>query len=253
VQGGVIVGLTDISMKFGSTPILNNVSLSVERGQSWVFVGPSGQGKSVLLKIMSGLLKPTAGRVDWEGREADKIPSRERVQMMRKMGMLFQKNALFDFLTVEDNVSFPLLETTDLDPTEIESRVAHFLEAVELDHCRKLYPHEISGGMQKRLGMARASALKPQVVFYDDPTAGLDPVTSRKVTELILSLKKELDSTIITITNDMNRAYQLAGTISMVVDCELITMGNEKETRSHADPRVNQFINGHLNGPLTSE
>jgi phospholipid/cholesterol/gamma-HCH transport system ATP-binding protein len=174
----------------------------------------------------------------------------ERLEWMRKTGMLFQKNALFDSLTVADNVAFPLRETTKLTESEIKERVAYFLKAVGLDHAFELFPNEISGGMQKRLGIARALALHPELIFYDDPTAGLDPITSRMIVQLILELRKKMKSTIISITNDMNRAYQIADRLAMVIDGEVIITGNAEQTRSHRDPRVQQFIRGLLDGPL---
>src|SRR5262249_39844909 len=149
---------------------------------------------------------------------------------------------LFDSLTCAENVAFPLRETTNLNEEQIQTKVDFFLEAVGLSHARNLCPDEISGGMQKRLGIARALALSPQIVFYDDPTAGLDPITSRKIVDLILQLQKELKSTVIAITNDMNRAYQMADRIAMVVEQELVMTGSVEETKNHADLRVQQFI-----------
>ena len=170
---------------------------------------------------------------------------------MRRMGMLFQKNALFDSLTVLENICFPLRELTDLSEAEIVSKARVFLEAVGLEQAGDRYPDEISGGMQKRLGIARALALEPEIIFYDDPTAGLDPITSRKIIDLILDLKKKRGSTVVAITNEMARAYQMADTIAMVVEQTVIETGSVEETKRSSESRVKQFIRGDLIGPLT--
>jgi phospholipid/cholesterol/gamma-HCH transport system ATP-binding protein len=231
--------------------VLRDVSLSIRAGESFVLLGPSGMGKSVLLKLMAGLIAPTEGKVLWGHDDAMTLRGENRVKWMRQMGVVFQKNALFDSLSVFDNVAFPLRETTELAELHLERRVAFFLEAVGLSHAKDLFPNEISGGMQKRLGIARALALEPKIIFYDDPTAGLDPITSRKIVQLILDLKKQMNSTIITITNDMNRAYQVADRLGMVVDAELLITGNVEETKKFRDARVQQFIRGAIEGPLT--
>lgn len=241
----------DVSVDFGDGSLLENVNLTVADGESVVLIGPSGMGKTVALKLLAGLLKPFSGQVLVDGEDLHAIEERERVQILLKMGMLFQKNALFDSLTVGENIAFPLREITELTEAEIAEKVALFLEAVGLSHARDLFPDEISGGMQKRLGIARALALNPRIVLYDDPTAGLDPITSRKIVDLILRLRKEQGSTVVAVTNDMARAYQLADRIVMVVDRELIVTGNRAATLAHPDPRVAQFVRGRLDGPLT--
>ena len=250
-MASIQLALQDVSIDFGDGHILKNVNLEVKAGESVVLIGPSGFGKSVVLKLFAGLLKPTAGRVMVAGKDLHAISTREQVELLLQMGMLFQKNALFDSLTVGENIAFPLREKTRLSESEIQERVSYFLEAVAIPHARALYPDEISGGMQKRLGIARALALKPKIVFYDDPTAGLDPITSRLIIDLILQLRQENKSTVVAVTNDMARAYQLADRITMVVDSELIVTGGREATLKHKDPRVAQFIRGSLTGPLT--
>jgi phospholipid/cholesterol/gamma-HCH transport system ATP-binding protein len=216
-------------------------------------IGPSGFGKSVVLKLFAGLLKPTKGRVLVDGQDLWQLSPEALAAIQLKMGMLFQKNALFDSLTVGENIAFPLREKSRLSEEQIQERVGQFLEAVGIVHARHLYPDEISGGMQKRLGIARALALQPQIVLYDDPTAGLDPITSRRIAELILQMRREQSGTTVVVTNDMARAYQLADRLVMVVDGELIVTGNKEQTLAHKDPRVAQFVRGRLNGPLTVE
>ncbi len=245
------LALENISLSFAGSPLLRRVNLSVAQGESLVLIGPSGQGKTVILKLLAGLLKPDSGRVLVCNQDLAALPFSERVQLLLQMGMLFQKNALFDSLRVGENIAFPLRETTTLSEAEIQKRVSFFLEQVGLNHARELFPDEISGGMQKRLGIARALALNPKIVLYDDPTAGLDPITSRRIVELILKLKEEQGSTIVAITNDMARAYQLADRIAMVVDGEIIVTGDRESTLRNTDPRVVQFIRGQLEGPLT--
>jgi phospholipid/cholesterol/gamma-HCH transport system ATP-binding protein len=247
----VQLALQDVSIDFGDGYLLKNVNLEVREGESVVLIGPSGFGKSVVLKLFAGLLKPTTGKVMVSGKDLHAISPREQVELLLQMGMLFQKNALFDSLTVGENIAFPLREITKLSESEIQDRVTFFLEAVAIPHARDLFPDEISGGMQKRLGIARALALNPKIVLYDDPTAGLDPITSRRIVELILQLRAENKSTLVSVTNDMARAYQLADRITMVVDAELIVTGDKEATLKHKDPRVAQFIRGSLEGPLT--
>lgn len=238
-------------MKFGDSVVLNKVNLQVEKGECLVLIGPSGKGKTVVLKLFAGLLKPISGKVLIENKDLNSLSHTEQEELLLQMGMLFQKNALFDSLSVGENVAFPLREKTALEEEAIQAKVSFFLESVGIDHARTLYPDEISGGMQKRLGIARALALDPKIVLYDDPTAGLDPITSRRIIDLVMQLRKEQKSTVIAVTNDMARAYQMADRIAMVVDGEVIVTGNKEQTLAHRDPRVAQFVRGQLEGPLT--
>lgn len=243
--------LQEVEVAFGPQVVLKNISVEIPRGEVFVLMGPSGQGKTTLLKTMAGLITPRNGKVFINDLDWSTLGGNERFETLKKLGMLFQKNALFDSLTCGENIAFPLRETTDLMEEQIQTKVDIFLEAVGITHAKFLYPDEISGGMQKRLGIARALALNPEVIFYDDPTAGLDPITSRKIIELILQLQRENNSTVIAITNDVNRAYQLADRMALVVDQELVITGTPEETKKHKDPRVQQFIQGALTGPLT--
>jgi phospholipid/cholesterol/gamma-HCH transport system ATP-binding protein len=240
----------NVQVAFGEHVVLKNIQLKVEHQECLVLIGPSGQGKTVLLKTLSGLITPSSGQVFIYGQDWERINNSQKMEILKKIGMLFQKNALFDSLTCGENIAFPLRETTTSSEKEIAEIVEYFLEAVGILHAKNLYPDEISGGMQKRLGIARALALKPELIFYDDPTAGLDPITSKKIIELILDLKKKNNSTVIAITNDMNRAYQMADRIAMVYNQELIITGNVQQTKAHTHPAVKQFIRGSLQGPL---
>jgi phospholipid/cholesterol/gamma-HCH transport system ATP-binding protein len=243
--------LQGIEVAFDTQIVLKDISVEIPVGEIFVLIGPSGQGKTTLLKTMSGLITPRNGRVFINEQDWSTLGGNERFETLKKLGMLFQKNALFDSLSCGENIAFPLRETTDLNAEEIQTKVDVFLEAVGIAHAKFLFPDEISGGMQKRLGIARALALNPEIIFYDDPTAGLDPITSRKIVDLILDLQKKNNSTVVAITNDMNRAYQLADRMALVVDQELIITGSPDETKRHPDPRVQQFIRGALTGPLT--
>lgn len=246
-----MISLRDVTVAFENHVVLDHINLDIAKGESFVIVGPSGQGKTTLLKTMSGLITPQNGKVFIEQKEWALLSAAERLPLLKKMGVLFQKNALFDSLTCIENICFPLGETTNLSDWEIIKKAESFLDAVGIPHARDLYPDEISGGMQKRLGIARALSLDPEIIFYDDPTAGLDPITSKKIIELILKLRAEKGSTIVAVTNDMNRAYQMADRIGVVIDRELLITGTPEETKHHGDPRVHQFVRGLLEGPLT--
>lgn len=243
--------LHEVEVAFDTQVILKDISLEVARGEVFVLMGPSGHGKTTLLKTMAGLVTPRKGKVYINELDFATLGGAEAFEVLKKLGMLFQKNALFDSFTCGENVAFPLRETTDLSASEIQSKVDLFLEAVGISHAKHLFPDEISGGMQKRLGIARALALNPEIIFYDDPTAGLDPITSRKIVDLIKDLQKKNGSTVIAITNDVNRAYQMATRIALVVDQAIIITGTPEQTKKHPDPRVQQFIRGDLKGPLT--
>lgn len=243
--------LKNVEVSFEREKILSNLNLRIEKGERVAVIGPSGQGKSVLLKTLAGLIRPTSGTVLIEGLDWHKASKVQKSNILKDLGMLFQKNALFDSLTCGENIAFPLREVSPFSEAEIQGLVQTFLEAVAIPHARDLFPDEISGGMQKRLGIARALALNPKIVFYDDPTAGLDPITSRKIVELICELQKKNRSTFVAITNDMNRAYQMADRILMVVAGEVLEAGNAHSIYSHPDPRIQQFIRGGLHGPLT--
>lgn len=246
-----VIELQNVEVRFARETILRNVSVQIPMGQRVAVIGPSGQGKSVLLKTMAGLIAPTSGRLMIEGHDWAKLQGPKKIEILSKLGMLFQKNALFDSLTCGDNIAFPLREVSHLSENEINAKVEFFLDAVGIPHAKNLFPDEISGGMQKRLGIARALALDPEIIFYDDPTAGLDPITSKKIIDLIVDLQAKRGSTFVAITNDMNRAFQMADRILMVVDKEVVEAGSPKSIKQNSDLRIHQFIRGDLKGPLT--
>lgn len=248
-----VIELKNVTIGFDNDIILKDVNLRVDQGETLVIVGPSGSGKTVLLKTMAGIYHPQKGEVYCEGENLESLSREKRVQLAQHLGMQFQKSALFDSFTVFENVAFPLKEQGHYDQAKIEQRVTECLIAVNLLSSAHLYPHEISGGMRQRLGIARAIAMKPNIVLYDDPTAGLDPIHSDKIVELLIDLKNKNKSTMVVVTHSMDVAFRLNGTIAMVTDQEVIITGNRTETENHQDPRVQQFIHGSLSGPIKFE
>lgn len=244
-----ILELIDVTVELGGEVILQNINLKLYHGETLVLIGPSGAGKTVLLKTMAGVYGPTQGQVLCYGQEWTSLSMVGKHDLAAKVGMQFQKSALFDDLTALENVEFPALEH-NMSATEARKKAYDALVAVNLEKAAHLYPYEMSGGMRQRLGVARAIVLKPEILFMDDPTAGLDPLNSDQMAELILNLKKSQDSTLVVVTHDISRAYQFAGRIVMVCERGLIETGDEKRTRAHPDERVQQFINGRLLGPL---
>lgn len=247
-----VIELKNVSVGFEDDVILSGVNLTVSQGDTLVLIGPSGGGKTVLLKTMAGIYKPLLGRVFCEGEDLETLSDERRKTLAHHLGMQFQKSALFDSLSVFENVAFPLHEQGHYPSEQIHQRVKECLEAVNLTTSAHLFPHQISGGMRQRLGIARAIAMKPDIVIYDDPTAGLDPIHADKIVELILELKERNQSTVIIVTHSMDVAYRLNGTIALVANGEVLVTGNRQATENHSDPRVQQFIHGRLTGPLST-
>ncbi|MCB0377823.1 MAG: ATP-binding cassette domain-containing protein [Bdellovibrionales bacterium] len=245
-----VIELKNVSVAFGEKKIFAKVNLSIPQGQSVAIIGPSGSGKTVLLKTMAGVIPPSTGQVLVEGEDWRALESEEKHQLASRLGMLFQRDALFDNMTLLENVAFPMREHHMMSEREILKRSEELLGMVNLGEKKDKYPYELSGGMQKRLGIARALALSPKIVFYDDPVAGQDPVQSDQVANLIWDLKKKYNSTLIFVSSKMEFAYTLAERIFMVVEEEVLDLGSPEQTQNHPDPRVQQYINGRLEGPL---
>jgi phospholipid/cholesterol/gamma-HCH transport system ATP-binding protein len=239
-----LIELRDVSKRFGRLVVLNGVSLNIEEGQSLVVIGASGSGKSVMLKHIVGLLKPDRGEVWYDGRRIDELGSRGLDQVRQDFGFLFQMGALFDSLTVEDNVAFPLVEHTHKPPDEVRQIVSQKLAMVGLDGTQKKMPGELSGGQKKRVALARAIALGPRVILYDEPTTGLDPIRADVINELILKLKRELNVTSIVVTHDMQSAFKVADRIVMLHEGKLIIDGTPQEIQKSAEPIVRRFVLG---------
>ncbi len=236
---------------FQEQPVLEGISLHIPQGEIFIIIGGSGQGKSVLLKHIIGLLKPDKGRIFVDGTDITRLKSWEFKEMRKKFGMLFQDAALFDSMTVGENVAFPLREHTRLDNEIIMDRVRTKLGGVGLHGIEKKYPSELSGGMRKRVGLARALALEPEIVLFDEPTTGLDPITSDMINQLILDTQKRLGLTFVIISHDLEGVFKLADRIAMLYKGKIIEEGTPKEIKESPNPVVQQFITGSSEGPIT--
>jgi len=239
-----LIELRNVSKAFGRLQVLRDLSLSIERGQSIVVIGASGSGKSVLLKHIVGLLKPDKGEVYFDGARIDSLPERSLQSVRRRFGFLFQMGALFDSITVAENIGFPLVELTAKHPEEIRSIVAAKLRMVGLPGIEGKMPAELSGGQRKRVALARAIAMNPEVILYDEPTTGLDPIRADVINQLIVKLKVELDATSVTVTHDMHSAFKIGDRIVMLHEGRPIIDGPPDVIRASADPVVKRFISG---------
>jgi len=244
VQNGAIIELRRASKRFGALQVLDAIDLRLDRGKTTVVIGESGTGKSVLLKHVVGLLRPDSGEVYFHGKRIDQESERDLVPVRRRFGFLFQMGALFDSMTVEENVGFPLAQHTEKAPEERRAIVAGKLRMVGLDGLQHRRPGELSGGQRKRVALARAIALDPEVVLYDEPTTGLDPVRSDVINELILKLKRELDVTSIVVTHDMTSAFKVGDRIVMLHQGKIIADGTADWFRACQDARVRRFVDG---------
>ena len=247
------IRLRDIHKSFGPKHVLNGIDLEVETGESLVVIGGSGTGKSVLLKHIIGLLQPDRGTVEVDGVDLSTLDHREIVEFRRRYGMAFQEGALFDSMNVKENVAFPLKRQTDESDEEIYGRVERCLGLVGLEGVGEKMPSELSGGMRRRVGFARAIALEPDIVLFDEPTTGLDPVTTAQIDEVILNLLDRLDSTAVTITHDMTSAFRVADRIAMLHGGKIIALAPPEEFKQLDDRRVQQFIHGETDGPLIED
>ena len=239
-----LIELRNVHKRFGRLVVLNGVSLSIEEGRSLVVIGASGSGKSVMLKHIVGLLKPDKGEVWFDGQRIDQFNEREMDAIRQQFGFLFQMGALFDSLNVEENVGFPLVEHTHKAADEIAALVKQKLAMVGLDGTQKKMPAELSGGQRKRVALARAIALGPRVILYDEPTTGLDPIRSDVINELILKLKRELNVTSLVVTHDMNSAFKVADRIVMLHEGKLIFDGTPQEIQKSEEAVVRRFVLG---------
>ncbi|HVT44473.1 MAG TPA: ABC transporter ATP-binding protein [Thermoanaerobaculia bacterium] len=246
-----VVELRDISKSFANKTVLDRLSLTVHRGESIVIVGGSGTGKSVTLKHIIGLMRPDSGHVLVEGRDLCCMKPVELNQFRRRFGMSFQEGALFDSMSVFENIAFPLRRHTKMNEEEIRERVHECLEQVHLHGVDSKRPSELSGGMRRRVGFARAISLEPAILLFDEPTTGLDPVISDVVAELILEMDRTLNTTTITITHDMKVAFKIADRVAMLHHGQIIEEGSPAEFQASANPIVQQFIEGRAEGPLT--
>ena len=242
-----MIELKNVSMAFKECRILDNLSLQVQPGEILVVIGPSGAGKSTLLRLMIGLLKPTAGEIWVDGHEISQLDEDELNLIRRNMGMVFQYSALFDSMTVGDNVAFGIRQHTAMPEDQILRVIRRTLRMVGLMGKENVMPSELSGGMKKRVSLARAIAGSPKIVLYDEPTSGLDPVMSSTINRLIMSTRRILGVTAVVVTHDMDSAFTIADRIAMMYDEKIIEVGTPDELRQSSNPLVQQFIYGVKN------
>jgi phospholipid/cholesterol/gamma-HCH transport system ATP-binding protein len=240
----------EVRKSFGSKVVLDGLSLAVPTGQTTVIIGQSGSGKSVTLKLLIGILAPDSGRILLDGTDLAALDPVARQAVSRKFGMLFQGAALFDSMTVAENVAFGLDRRTDLAPEAKQVRVTESLEKVGLRDVEHLMPYELSGGMKKRVGLARAIAYRPEIILYDEPSTGIDPIRADAINELINLLRTEMGVTSIVITHDMVSAIKVADRIAMLYLGRIVAVGTPAEIRDSPNPVVQQFIHGRAAGPI---
>lgn len=242
-----IIVLKNLTKKFGDKTVLDNISLTIKKGQTTVILGPSGCGKTVLVKHLILLLRPTSGKIYFEGRRIDNVSENELNKIRVNYGFLFQGGALFDSLSVEENIMFPIkLHYKITKRSGIDELIKTKLAMVGLDGFQRFFPASLSGGQCKRAALARAIALNPKVILYDEPTTGLDPIRSDIINELILKLQRELGGTSVVVTHDMTSAYKIADRIIMLHNGKIIADGTADYIRNHPHPIVQQFIKGQV-------
>ncbi|MCB9599581.1 MAG: ABC transporter ATP-binding protein [Sandaracinus sp.] len=240
-----LIEFRDVRKAFGPKVVYRGLSLEVRRGEALTVIGGSGQGKSVMLKMLVGLLPVDSGSVSFDGTVISDLDERGFSKVRRRIGMLFQGAALFDSLSVGENVAFGLREIGERDEGAIAERVAESLGYVGLEGSEDLWPADLSGGMKKRVGLARAIAVRPEVLLYDEPTTGLDPVNIARITDLIQHLQRTLDVTSIVVTHDMPSAFRVSDRIAMIQDGTVIFSGVPKQLATSDDPRVRDFVEGN--------
>ena len=247
------IELSGVYKSFGTKKVLDGIDLTIEPGESLVVIGGSGTGKSVLIKSILGIITPDKGSIKIDGREVTKLSRRDRQEIMGKFGMLFQGGALFDSLPVWENISFALLQNQQVGRAEGRELAIQKLQQVGLSpDVANLSPSELSGGMQKRVALARAIAANPEIIFFDEPTTGLDPIMADVINQLIVKCSKDLGATTLTITHDMASVRRIAHKVAMLFQGKLIWQGEVREIERSGNDYVDQFIHGRAEGPITT-
>ena len=250
----VKVELRGVKKRFGPKVVLDGIDLEIDTGQSLVVIGGSGTGKSVMIKCVLGILKPDAGQIFVDGKEVTRLRGRARDAMLRKFGMLFQGAALFDSLSVWENVAFGLIQGRGMSRRKARDIAIDKLAKVGLGpEVAKLSPSELSGGMQKRVGLARAIAADPEIIFFDEPTTGLDPIMADVINNLIIDTVRDVGATTLSITHDLVSARKIADRIAMIYRGKIIWTGPTSEIDNSGNPYVDQFIHGRADGPIKME
>jgi phospholipid/cholesterol/gamma-HCH transport system ATP-binding protein len=243
-----MIEIINLHKSFGDNKVLDGVNLTINKGETTTIIGRSGVGKSVLLKHIIGLVKPDKGRILIDGEDITLYKNEKLVKLRQRFGMLFQGSALFDSMTVEENVGLGLREHTKLPEEEIRKIVREKLRLVGLRGVEDVKPAELSGGMKKRVGLARAIAMNPEYILYDEPTTGLDPIMADAINYLIIRMKNELNVTSIAVTHDIVSAYKISNRIAMIYEGKIIFVGSPEEVKSTEDPIVRQFVEGRATG-----
>lgn len=245
-----MIRILDLHKSFGPKKVLRGVNLHVRKGETMVIIGQSGSGKSILIKHMIGLVHPDKGKLFVDGKDISKLDEHNLFAVRRKFGLLFQAAALFDSLSVAQNVSFGVERYREFSPEKTALIVTECLAKVGLKNVEHLMPHELSGGMKKRVGLARAIAYAPEIMLYDEPSTGIDPIRADAINELIIRMKEEINVTSVVITHDMVSAYKVADRIAMLYNGEIISVGTPGEIKNSDNLIVQQFIHGRAEGPI---
>jgi len=243
-----MIEIIDLHKSFGDNKVLDGVNLTISKGETTTIIGRSGVGKSVLLKHIIGLVKPDEGKILIDGEDITLCKNEKLVELRQRFGMLFQGSALFDSMTVQENVGLGLREHTKLPEEEIREIVREKLRLVGLSGVENSKPAELSGGMKKRVGLARAIAMNPEYILYDEPTTGLDPIMADAINYLIIRMKNELNITSIAVTHDIVSAYKISNRIAMIYEGKIIFIGTPEEVKNTDDPIVRQFVEGKAQG-----
>ena len=245
------IRVENLSKSFGEFQVLDDISFSLEKGKSLVILGGSGTGKSVLIKNIIGLMDPDSGKIFIDDIDVTDFSEKKRFDLMRKIGFLFQGGALFDSMNIEDNITFYTSRLYNLSSLDKKDLAVKKLRSVGLhERILNLYPSELSGGMQKRAALARAICADPEIIFFDEPTTGLDPIMSNVINDLIIKVKEELGATTITITHDMNSVMMIADQISMLYQGKILWNGTTAQIKKSKNEIIDQFINGKIDGPI---